>query len=208
MTDDHDQELKNQIGVARFFLAAILLCVVVGIAFSLPIVIKWTYRQYQFGEQFDQQLFDGPRFAVRVTAFRERGTVLADTGALYEYEVRTDSDWWWRKIIVIQRSNVKPISREQFIRINERNACFYQGSILAVTTNSGENWSIKGGLEHPPIIGNQTDLRDDVEQLEIGSDGIGTMQLSQYDYKTCSRFPTHFLVTSDYGLSWRKQEEK
>lgn len=189
----------------------LLLTLVVGLLLScvvnLPAILGWAYHQYEVGEQYDQCTFEGSLFDVRITAFDARGGFMADPGAFYRYEVKRPSDWWWREIVMIQFVS-EPIPRDQFRRLSDSCAYFFQYDLFAITRDGGVTWSFRGGasqgFSHPPFSPQQTDPDAYIESLTINSDGTGTLQLQNYDYVKRKPLPSQNFETSDFGITWQE----
>lgn len=190
-----------QFSVRRLLLLTLFVCTALGFV-NLPTILYWTYRQWEVGEQLDQRTFEAPRFALRVTAFHQRGAAMAAPGGFYRYEVKTASDWRWHKLTMFRLPTPQPIPDDHLLQITDSCACFYHGHIFGVTKDAGTTWSIRGGSDNPPIFSTQSDLYADIETVSIGPDGVGMMRLSNYDHKAWKRLPSHQLVTSDFGHTW------
>ncbi len=178
--------------------SAALSCIV-----NLPGILHWAYRQWEVGKQFDQRTFEESQFALRITAFHERGTFLGAPGGFYRYEVKTRSDCWWRTIIMFRLPSPEPIPSDHFRRVTNTCAYFFHENIFGLTRDAGASWSFRGGLDNPPIVGGQPYAR--LESVLIEPDGTGVMHLSTVDPIQWKYLPSHALVTSDFGLTWRQQ---
>lgn len=178
--------------------SAALACIV-----NLPAILHWAYRQWEVGEQFDQRTFEESQFALRITAFHERGTLMGAPGGFYRYEVKTTSDWGWRRIIMFRLSSPEPIPSDHFRRVTDTCACFFHENIFGLTTDAGASWSFRGGLDNPSIVGGQPYAH--IESVLIDPDGTGVMYLPKVDPLQGKYLPSHALVTSDFGLTWREQ---
>ena len=199
-----NQNTRFQFSVRRLLVFALFVCAVLGFIVNLPDVLRWTYRQWEVGQLFDQQTFEEPLFTLRVSAFNERGAVLAAAGGFYRYEVKTASDWRWRKLAMFRLSTPEPIPDDRLLRVTDSCAYFFHGHVFGVTTDGGTTWSIKGG-DHSAIFSGQSDLHADIETVVIGSDGHGMMRLSNYDHKMWKTLPSYNLVTADFGQTWSEQ---
>ena len=194
-----------QFTLRRLLLFIFIVCAVLGCIVNLPAILHWAYRQWEVGEQFDQRTFEESQFVLRITAFHQRGALLAAPGGFYRYEVKTASDWRWRRITMFRLPTPEPIPEDHLRRINDSCTYFLHGCVFGVTTDEGRSWSIKGGIENSPIFTRQTDPSANIESVSIGPGGVGMMQLFNYDHKLWKWFPSHNLVSSDFGQPWSEQ---
>lgn len=193
----------------------LLLTLVVGLllscAVNLPAILGWAYHQWEIGEQFDQCTFEGSLFGVRITAFDARGGFMADPGAFYRYEVKRPGDWWWQEIVMTQFAT-EPIPRDQFRRLNDLCAYFYQNDLFAITRDGGVTWSLRGGasggFSYPAFSPQQVGSGAYIESLTIESDGTGSLQLQNYDYVKLKPLPSQNFETSDFGMTWQEVKGK
>lgn len=195
-----------QFNIRSLLLFTLLVGTVLGCIVNLPAMLSWAYRRWEVGEQFDQCMFQKSSFALRITAFHERGAVLAASGAFYRYEVKTASDYWWRKIAMFRLPRPEPIPNGHFQTVTDSFAYFYHGHVFGVTTDAGTTWSIKGG-DHEPIFSGHAFPYADIEMVKIGPNGTGVMRLSDYDPTLLKSLPSHHLATSDFGQTWKKSTD-
>ena len=212
-TTDGDEPLRDlpwsnesrrpfQFTLRRLLLFTVIVCAALGCIVNLPAILHWAYRQWEVGERFDQRTFEESQFALRITAFHQRGAFLGAPGGFYRYEVKTASHWRWRRIIMFRLPTPEPIPDDHLRRITDSCAYFFHGCVFGVTTDGGTSWSIKGGFDNPPIFNRQTDPNADIETVSIGQDGVGVMRLSNYDSKQWKPLPSHNLVSPDFGQTW------
>jgi hypothetical protein len=189
--------------IRRVLPFTLIVCAGLTCILNLPAILRWVYGLWEVGEQFDQRIFHEPQFALRVTAFHQRGAVFAAPGCFYRYEVKTASDWWWRRITMFQLPIPRPIPTGHLRRVTNSCAYFFQDNLFGVTTDGGKTWAIKGGGESLLFSG-QPDryLYGDIETVSIGPGGVGVMRVSLYDYGRRQQLPVQTLVTSDLGLTW------
>jgi len=108
-----------QFTLRRLLLFIFIVCAVLGCIVNLPAILHWAYRQWEVGEQFDQRTFEESQFVLRITAFHQRGALLAAPGGFYRYEVKTASDWRWRRITMFRLPTPEPIPEDHLRRIND-----------------------------------------------------------------------------------------
>jgi hypothetical protein len=190
-----------QFNIRSLLLFTALVGAVLGCIVNLPAMLSWAYQRWEVGQQFDQRTFEESRFVLRITAFHERGTIMAAPGAFYRYEVKTASDRRWRGIAMFRLQKEK-IPDDHLRRVTDSCAYFFHGCIFGITTDGGTSWSIKGGTDHPPIFPTQTDPYATIESVTISPDGVGTMQVSKFDYVQWKQLPSQKLVTVDVGQTW------
>ena len=190
----------SQFSIRRSFLIT-LVCIALGFIMILPVILHWPV-----GKRFDQRTFENHQFTLRITAFHERGTFMGmgAPGGFYLYEVKTRSDWRWRTITMFQLGVPEPIPDDHLQRVSDSNAYFFHGCVFGVTKDGGKSWSIKGGFDNPPIFSGQPDVNAYIEMVSIGQDGVGMMQLFNYDSLRWKPLPSLKLVTSDFGQTWSK----
>ena len=189
----------------------LLLMVVVGLLLScvvnLPAILGWAYHQWEVGEQFDQCTFEGSVFDVRITAFDASGGFLADPGAFYRYEVKRPSDWWWRKIVMIQFIS-EPIPRDRLRRLSDSCAYFFHYDLFGITRDGGATWTFRGGASqgftYPPFSAQQVDTKAFIDSLAIDPDGTGVLKLRNYDYTKMTPLPDQVFKTLDFGMTWQE----
>jgi len=191
-----------QFTIRGLLLFTLLLATVLGCIVNLPAMLSWAYRCWKVGEQFEQCTRQNPSFALRITAFHERGAFLYAPRGYYRYEVKTGSDYWWRKIAMFQLPVPDPIPKGHFQSVTDSLAYFYHGHIFGVTTDGGTTWSIKGGKNGPIFSGHAFPdaAYADIEMVTIGPDGAGVMRLSNFD----KSLPSYTLSTIDFGKTWKE----
>jgi len=203
--DTTNQGRRFQYSVRRLLLFTLFVCAMLGCFVNLPAILHWAYRQWEVGEQFDVRTFEESQFVLRITAFHQRGAIMGAPGGFYRYEVKTASDWRWRRIVMFRLPTPEAIPDDHLRRISDSSAYFCHGCIFGVTTDEGTTWSIKGGIDNPAIFSRQTDLNAEIETVAIGPNGVGMMRLSNFDYTKWKQLPSHNLVTSDFGRTWREK---
>ena len=192
-----------QFTIRGLLLFTSLLAILLGCVVNLPAMLSWAYGRWKVGEQFDQCILQNSSFALRITAFHERGTFLGAPGGFYRYEAKTGSDYWWRKIAMFRLPVPDPIPNGHFQSVTNSFAYFYHGHVFGVTTDGGTTWSIKGG-DNGPIFSGHAFPYADIEMVTIGRDGTGLMRLSDYDPTLLKLLPSHNLSTIDFGKTWKK----
>ena len=170
-----------------------------GCIIILPAILHW-----EVGKQFDQRTFKEPQFALRITAYHERGTFMGAPGGFYRYEVKTASDRQWRTINMFRLPKPEPIPDDHLQHVTDSMAYFFHGCIFGTTKDGGKSWSIKGGSENPPILSGLSHINDYIETVSIGQDGVGMMQLYDYDPARGTPLPSIKLVTYDFGQTWSR----
>ncbi|OHB82194.1 MAG: hypothetical protein A2W31_16155 [Planctomycetes bacterium RBG_16_64_10] len=195
-----------QFTIRRLLLFTLLLATVLGCIVNLPAMLSWAYRCWEVGKQFDQCILQNSGFAIRITAFHERGAVFAASGGFYRYEVKTGSDYWWRKIAMFRLPVPDPIPKGHFQTVTDSFGYFYHGHVFGVTTDGGTTWSIKGG-DNGPIFSGHAFPYAYIEMVTIGRDGTGVMRLSDYDPTILKSLPSHNLSTIDFGQTWKKRTD-
>jgi hypothetical protein len=132
--------------------------------------------------------------------------VFAAPGAYYRYEVKTASDWRWRKIIMYRLPTPSPIPRNQFRRLGDACAYFFVEDLFGITRDGGSTWLFRGGfiggVSYPPFSVQQLDPWARIESLTINKDGTGTIRLLNYDYAKMKSFPDQDFETVDFGATW------
>lgn len=186
------------------WLLTITVLISLGLAFvvNLPAMLSGAYRTWQVGVQFDQRVFPGVSFDYRITAFHERGMMLAAPGAFYRYEVKRTSNSNWRIIATFRGSSPDPIANYCLTQVTDACAFFYHEQVYGLTVDGGETWSIKGGPDYPPIVSGRTDIIH-IESVEISAEGDGEMRASIYENEEW--VPYQGFVTADFGQTWTKE---
>lgn len=193
---------KARFNLRSLFWITLFICASLAFIVNLPSILYRTYRAWEVGEQFDEHIFEGPRFSFKVTAFHQRGAVMAAPGGFYRCEVKTDSDWWWRKIVVYRYAVPEPIPDNRLRRVTDTCAYFFHGDTFGVTTDGGRNWSVKSPPEFPPILSGQS-LQ--IESVSIEPHGTGVMVVMLFDDLKREWTSGHTLETSDFGQNWAEQ---
>jgi hypothetical protein len=203
----HESGRPFQFTIRGLLLLTSFLAIVLGCIVNLPAMLSWAFRHWQVGEQFDQCVLQHSSFALRITAFNERGTFLGAPGGFYRYEVKTQADYWWRKIAMFRLSAPEPIPKGHFQSVTDSFAYFHHRYIFGVTTDGGTTWSIKGG-DNEPIFSGHAFPYADIEMVTIGRDGTGLMRLSDYHPTLLKPLPSHNLSTIDFGKTWKKSVDR
>jgi hypothetical protein len=201
---DSQESVRFPFTNRRLLLLTLLFAAVLGWTVSMPVMLSWAYHRWEVGKQFDQSVLQTSSFTLRITAFRERGAIFAASGGYYRYEVKTESDYWWRKIALFRLPTPDPVPNGQFQLVTDSFAYFHHGHIFGVTTDGGTTWSIKGG-DNGPIFSGHTFPYADIETVTIDQDGTGVMCLSDYDPLKLTALPSHNLSTIDFGETWKSE---
>lgn len=132
--------------------------------------------------------------------------VFAAPGGYYRYEVKTASDWRWRKILMYRLPTPSPIPRKQFRRLGDACAYFFVEDLFGITRDGGLTWSFRGGssggFSYLPFSFQQLDPRARIESLTINKDGTGTIRLLNYDYAKMKSLAGQDFETVDFGATW------
>lgn len=136
-------------------------------------------------------------FKVRVTSYEEKGANV--TGAYYVFESAASRSNDWRQILTFRHDDQPKIPADQVRFMNGRIGYVFMGWIYAVTTDSGDSWSVWDATRDLPNwqCCNYHLIRD----VQLTADGTGTMTLNPIPQR---RGEVPELHTLDYGLHWTK----
>ncbi|NQT17880.1 MAG: hypothetical protein HQ582_34320 [Planctomycetes bacterium] len=123
-------------------------------------------------------------------------------GGFYRYEVKTPSDWRWRRVLMFRLPTPEPIPGDQFRRVTDTYAYFFHDNIFGLTTDAGATWSFQGSHDHPSIVARQPLAH--IESAVINPDGTGVMHLCKVDPLEWEYLPSQALATSDFGRTWKE----
>jgi hypothetical protein len=178
----------TQFGSARrLTTAAVFVLAIVGFACS-----SFYFPRPHRGEALDRWETSNNTLKVRVTEYSEKGRTLP--GAYYVFESTAVGSDEWHEIMTLRHDDQVPIPREQVRLQTDAFGYVFMVYKYAVTTDGGTTWSLWDAIQDIPDWQHN---RAVIKEIQIATDGIGTMTLTPYTYRG-----TPELHTKDYGRHW------
>ena len=162
-----------------------------GLAISLVAFLSYEVLYVKRGTIFDQYETGRGTLTLKVTSFHETAWLLFVPGAIYDFEANPAGESW-EHVMTVRIDDPNPIPRSQIRFLDERTAYLFMAWKYAVTRDGGITWSVWNAREDASLK-----CRSYISDVQLESNGVGTMQLELYQQHTnCT------LRTTDYGLHW------
>lgn len=137
---------------------------------------------------------NGAGFSIRVTEYQEKHFPLSKFSFVFEAKAQGSSEW--HEIMRTREDEDVPIPREQVRLISDRAAYVFMTDKYAITTNSGDSWSIwkaDDGITSLKYPGEFF-----IKEVLVNPDGSGALVLAS---SSAARQTVQFR-TNDFGHSW------
>lgn len=137
---------------------------------------------------------------IRVRQFNEKGTFVGLPGYYYAFEAtpknRPDE---WHEVATIRTDDDVGIPRDQIRFVNDEVAYLFMNEKYAVTTDSGQMWSV---WEAIPAKLSNLQSKANIKAVQINPDGTGKMQI---DALLDGQITGLTVSTKDYGRQWNME---
>lgn len=186
----------------HLFLFTVAVSGVLLLGITLPVLISTAYERWRIGAQFDVVSYQEPGFELRISALTERGTVLAQPGTYYRYDVRPRSFLGrWRTICQVQMPGADPIPRRHFRRVSNNIYYFVNDRVLGITVDGGNSWNCPNVDSLPEQRFAQPSYRT-IQSFRLGASGVGNLVVTIVDSNSSEPLASTLLETSDFGKNW------
>lgn len=137
---------------------------------------------------------NGAMFSIRVTEYQEKHFPLSKFYFVFEAKAKGSSEW--HEIMSTRTDEDIPIPREQVRFISDRAGYVFMTDKYAITTNSGDSWSIwkaDDGITSLKYPGEFF-----IREVLVNPDGSGALVLAS----SSANRPAVQFRTNDFGYSW------